>query len=50
MVSEANHYTMFLNFARQYGDRKEVDQKWGELLEFEAGIMKDLGKSETMHG
>ncbi|WP_029038674.1 tRNA-(ms[2]io[6]A)-hydroxylase [Salinimicrobium xinjiangense] len=50
MVSEANHYTMFLNFARQYGDRKEVDQKWQDLLKFEAEIMKDLGKSETMHG
>lgn len=50
MVSEANHYTMFLNFARKYGDRKEVDQKWQELLKFEAEIMKDLGKSETMHG
>ena len=50
MVSEANHYTMFLNFARKYGDRKEVDQKWQKLLEFEAGIMRDLGKKETMHG
>ena len=50
MVSEANHYTMFLNFARQYGDRKEVDQKWQNLLEFEAEIMRDLGKKETMHG
>lgn len=50
MISEANHYTMFLNFARQYGERKEVDQKWQDLLEFEAEIMKDLGKSETMHG
>lgn len=50
MVSEANHYTMFLNFARQYGDRKEVDQKWQELLTFEAEIMKSLGKKETIHG
>ena len=50
MVSEANHYTMFLNFARQYGNRKEVDQKWQNLLEFEAEIMKDLGRKETMHG
>ncbi|MHA6280967.1 tRNA isopentenyl-2-thiomethyl-A-37 hydroxylase MiaE [Salinimicrobium sp. CAU 1759] len=50
MVSEANHYTMFLNFARKYGDRKEVDQKWQDLLQFEAQIMKDLGKKETMHG
>lgn len=50
MVSEANHYTMFLGFARQYGDRKEVDEKWRQLLDFEAGIMKNLSKSETIHG
>ncbi len=50
MVSEANHYTMFLGFARQYGDRKEVDEKWELLLDFEAQIMKDLSKSETIHG
>ncbi|PSG88787.1 tRNA-(ms[2]io[6]A)-hydroxylase [Aurantibacter aestuarii] len=50
MVSEANHYTMFLGFARQYGDRKEVDQKWQDLLTFEAEIMKDLSKSESIHG
>lgn len=50
MVSEANHYTMFLSFARQYGDRKEVDEKWQDLLTFEAQIMKDLGKKETVHG
>lgn len=50
MVSEANHYTMFLGFARQYGDRKDVDSKWQQLLDFEADIMKDLSKSETIHG
>lgn len=50
MVSEANHYTMFLGFARQYGNREEVDKKWQELLEFEADIMKDLSKSQTIHG
>ncbi|WMI67490.1 tRNA-(ms[2]io[6]A)-hydroxylase [Mangrovimonas sp. YM274] len=50
MVSEANHYTMFLGFARQYGDRTEVDKKWQDLLDFEAQIMKDLGKKETIHG
>ncbi|WP_430413004.1 tRNA-(ms[2]io[6]A)-hydroxylase [Kordia sp.] len=50
MVSEANHYTMFLGFARQYGDRTEVDEKWEALLDFEAEIMKDLGTKETMHG
>ncbi|WP_026450038.1 tRNA-(ms[2]io[6]A)-hydroxylase [Aequorivita capsosiphonis] len=50
MVSEANHYTMFLSFARQYGDRKEVDQKWNDLLSFEADVMKDLSKHQSIHG
>ena len=50
MVSEANHYTMFLGFARQYGDRKDVDAKWQQLLDYEANIMKNLSKKETMHG
>ncbi|WP_282018882.1 tRNA-(ms[2]io[6]A)-hydroxylase [Salegentibacter mishustinae] len=50
MVSEANHYTMFLKFARKYGDREEVDRKWQDLLDFEAEIMKDLGKDKTIHG
>ena len=50
MISEANHYTLFLNFARQYGERETVDKKWQELLEFEAKIMKDLGKKESIHG
>ncbi|MDP5081857.1 MAG: tRNA-(ms[2]io[6]A)-hydroxylase [Winogradskyella sp.] len=50
MISEAGHYTMFLNFARQYGDRKEVDVKWQELLDYEAEIMKTLGNKETIHG
>lgn len=50
MVSEANHYTMFLGFARQYGDRDEVDKKWQQLLDFEAEIMKTLGTGHTIHG
>lgn len=51
MVSEANHYTMFLGFARQYGDDlNEVNKKWQDLLVFEANIMKDLGTNQTVHG
>ncbi|MCV6631555.1 MAG: tRNA-(ms[2]io[6]A)-hydroxylase [Flavobacteriaceae bacterium] len=51
MVSEANHYTMFLKFARKYGDELEVvNKKWEDLLVFEAEIMRDLGKKETVHG
>lgn len=50
MISEANHYTMFLNFARKYGNREIVDQKWADLLKFEAEIMRNLGTSESIHG
>ena len=50
MISEANHYTMFLTFARKYGNREEVDRKWNDLLHFEAEVMKDLGKDHTVHG
>ena len=50
MESEAGHYTMFLKFARKYGGREEVDAKWKDLLEYEATIVADLGKKETIHG
>ncbi|PHQ30380.1 tRNA-(ms[2]io[6]A)-hydroxylase [Leeuwenhoekiella nanhaiensis] len=50
MVSEANHYTMFLKFARKYGNEEEVNAKWNDLLSYEADIMKDLGKNQTIHG
>ena len=50
MISEANHYTSFLGFARQYGNKEEVNQKWDDLLEFEADIMKSLNISESIHG
>ena len=51
MISEANHYTMFLKFARQYGDNlKEVNEKWQDLLVFEANIMKGLSTSDSIHG
>lgn len=51
MISEANHYTLFLGYARKYGDSvEEVNRKWQELLNYEADIMKDLGKEETIHG
>jgi tRNA-(ms[2]io[6]A)-hydroxylase len=50
MVSEANHYSLFLGFARQYNHREIVDKKWNDLLVFEAELMKNLGVKETMHG
>ena len=50
MISEANHYTMFLQFARTYGGREQTDQKWKALLDFEGELIKSFGKKETMHG
>ena len=50
MVSEANHYTLFLKLARTYGNREEVDKKWDGLLDYEADIMKDLSQKESIHG
>ena len=50
MASEANHYSTFLNFARKYGERNEVDKKWQDLLIFEADLIKNLGDKESIHG
>ena len=50
MISEASHYTMFLSFARKYGNRKTVDQKWQDLLAYEADLMRSLGDKNAIHG
>ena len=50
MISEANHYTIFLKFARAYQDREIVDEKWNSLLTFEAEMMKDRGTTAKIHG
>ena len=31
-------------------DTNEVNEKWQSLLDYEAEIMKNLSKSETIHG
>ena len=50
MISEANHYTTFIGFARQLGDPEKVNQRWEEWLEYEAEIIKSYGKKESIHG
>ncbi|MCW3102831.1 MAG: hypothetical protein JWO09_1271 [Bacteroidetes bacterium] len=50
MISEATHYTTFIGFARKYGDHIDVDKRWKEWLDFEASIITNYGKSETIHG
>lgn len=50
MISEAGHYTLFLKLARKYGEENVVNEKWNKLLIYEAKIMKNLSKKETVHG
>ena len=51
MISEANHYSTFLRFARKYGNEYEnVNSRWAEWIEFEAKMVKSYGKKETIHG
>lgn len=51
MISEAGHYTTFIGFARQYADHNvDVDKRWKEWLEYEAVVIKNYGKQETIHG
>jgi tRNA-(ms[2]io[6]A)-hydroxylase len=50
MISEANHYTLFIGFAKKYATKIEVDKRWNEWLEFEGKIISGFGKKETVHG
>ncbi|MFM7596424.1 MAG: tRNA-(ms[2]io[6]A)-hydroxylase [Flavobacteriales bacterium] len=50
MESEARHYTTFLGFARKYSRGIDVEQRWLDLLEFEARLMKSYGNNHTIHG
>ena len=51
MISEANHYTLFLKLAHQYAPKEiDVETKWQQLLAFEAELIKELGNKETVHG
>ncbi len=51
MISEAGHYTTFLNFARKYGEAYEdVNKRWQQWLDYEANIITKYGTKETIHG
>lgn len=50
MISEANHYTTFITFARDLGDPEKVNKRWEEWLEYEAKVIQSYGKKETIHG
>lgn len=50
MISEANHYTTFIGFARQLGEPEKVNKRWEEWLEYEANIIKSYGNKQSIHG
>lgn len=50
MESEAAHYTTFITYARKYGTGIDVEKRWREWLEFEAGVIASYGKGSTVHG
>ena len=50
MVSEANHYTTFLNFARKLSTDVDVEKRWKEWLDFEGNLIQSYGNKEAIHG
>ncbi len=42
MVSEAGHYRLFIDLAKQYGGEEKIKIRWQEYLDHEAQIMKNL--------
>ncbi|MEZ4687776.1 MAG: tRNA-(ms[2]io[6]A)-hydroxylase [Bacteroidia bacterium] len=50
MVSEARHYTMFIELARKLCPGLDVEGRWRDFLEYEAEVITRYGKSEAIHG
>ena len=50
MISEANHYTTFIGFARQIGEPEKVNKRWEEWLAYEAQVIQSYGNKEKIHG
>ncbi len=48
--SEARHYATFINFAKKYGGKIEVESMWQEFLKFEAELIQSFGKESMIHG
>ena len=50
MVSEAGHYTIFITLARKYAGKVDVEKRWKDFLAYEAKVVQNYGKKETIHG
>jgi tRNA-(ms[2]io[6]A)-hydroxylase len=50
MVSEAGHYKMYLDLAKQYLDKEKVDKRWEEILTIEGEVMTFMElRGDRMH-
>ena len=50
MVAEAGHYVLFIELARKYFPRPQVDQRWKEYLAYEATLLQQLEvRGDRMH-
>ncbi|MEZ4950488.1 MAG: tRNA isopentenyl-2-thiomethyl-A-37 hydroxylase MiaE [Saprospiraceae bacterium] len=50
MVSEAGHYRLFIDLAKEYLPEQMVRDRWQEYLEREAEIMEELEvRGDRMH-
>lgn len=50
MISEAEHYTTFITFARDLGKGVDVEKRWEEFLEYESIVIGNYGNEERVHG
>lgn len=51
MISEAKHYTTFIQLAKKLCDHLEnIDERWQEWIEYESSIIQQYGKKELIHG
>ena len=50
MVSEAGHYRLFMDLAKLYKNKKKVNIRWNEYLEYEKEIFKKIKiRGDRMH-
>lgn len=50
MESEAGHYTLFINLADHYLDKRRVRERWKEWLAFEAEVLASMEtRGDRMH-
>ncbi len=47
--SEQRHYTLFLDLAAVYFAQDVIEQRWGELLDFEAALIPTLPVRAALH-